>query len=203
MTRSDRTPRSRMDAEERREAILAAAVEAFSMQPYSDVRIADLSSAAGASDALVYRYFAGKEELYAEVVRRSLADLDQRETNALANVAKHTPTRERIRLLLNAYLDHIAADPAAWAMPQRQPGAEPAVAAEIRTAAERDRVGVLRAMLAPNSQARHEYALWGFFGFVDAACLHWEDEGARSHDRWPLIEAALGALEGALGDWSA
>jgi AcrR family transcriptional regulator len=153
---------------------------------------------------LVYRYFGGgKEELYAEVVRLSLADLVERETNALAHVAKHTPARERIRLLLAAYLDHIAANPTAWAMPRRQPGSEPAATAQIRAAAERDRVALLRSILAPNAQPRHEYALWGFFGFVDAACLNWVADGARAGDRWPLIDAALGALEGALGDWSA
>jgi hypothetical protein len=88
-------------------------------------------------------------------------------------------------------------------MPLRNPGTEPSTAADIRLKARRDYVQRLGSMLAQNSQPRHEYALWGYFGFLDAACLHWVERGCPDHDRHPLIDAALGALEGALGDWAA
>ena len=52
-------------------------------------------------------------------------------------------------------------------------------------------------------QARHRYALWGYLGFIDAACLHWVERGCPDEERWGVIDAALGALEGGLGDWAA
>ena len=88
-------------------------------------------------------------------------------------------------------------------MPHRQPGGEPASAAPIREAARRAYVDRLRSLLAPSEQARHEYALWGYYGFLDAVCLRWVDRGCPADDRWSVIDAALGALEGALGDWAA
>lgn len=192
-----------MDADDRRDAILAAAAEAFGAHPYSEVKIAAIAAAAGASDALVYRYFAGKEDLYLAVVAHAVADLTARQQAALAQLPELAPAQDRIQAILGAYLDHIAADPEAWAMPRRQPGTEPAAAAELRRDAQRALVEQLRAALSPGHTARHEYALWGFFGFVDDACLRWVDGGAAESERWPLIDAALGALRGALGDWAA
>jgi AcrR family transcriptional regulator len=152
---------------------------------------------------LVYRYFANKEDLYAEVVRLAIADLMSRQTAALKALPAGTPVRDRIAAATEVYLDHIAHHPDAWAMPMRQPGGEPAAAAELRADARRRYVQGLDRLLDPSDQERHGYALWGYFGFIDAACLRWVDEGCPDAERWPLIDAALGALQGALGDWSA
>ena len=203
MGRTDRRPRQRLEPDERRAAILHAAADVFAARAYSEVTIASIAAHAGASDALIYRYFAGKEGLYTEIVRLAIADLLDRQAAALDDLPAGVPVRDRIRTATIVYLDHIAADPAAWAMPLRQPGTEPAATAELRTRARQEYVDHLRALLAPSDQARHEYALWGYFGFLDAACLHWVDRSCPTDDRWALIDAALGALEGALGDWAA
>jgi len=111
--------------------------------------------------------------------------------------------RARIRTATIVYLDHIATHPDAWAMPMRRPGGEPAAVAELRARTRCDYVKRLQDLLAPSTQARHDYALWGYFGFIDAAALRWVGNGCPEEDRWALIDAALGALEGALGDWAA
>ena len=59
----------------------------------------------------------------------------------------------------------------------------------------------MRELLRPTAWARHEYALWGYFGFLDHACLHWVEQGCPADDRDAVAEACLGALQGALGDW--
>lgn len=202
MTRSDRIPRRRLDPEERREAILAAASEAFAVAPYDAVSIADLASRAQASEALVYRYFDGKAELYAQVLRAAIADLLRRQGAALAELPDGVPVRDRLRATTLVYLDRVASHPTGWSSPLRA-GAEPEVAVRIRRETRAEYVERLRALLAPSTTVRHEYALWGYFGFLDAACLHWVDRGCPADDRWSLVDAALGALEGALGDWAA
>ena len=203
MVRLDRQPRRRLDPDARRASILAAAAEAFASRPYGAVTITAIAQAAGASDALIYRYFSGKDVLYAEIVRLAVADLADTQHAALAALPSGVSVRDRLSAVTAVYLDHIADHPDAWAMPLKHPGSEPAAVAALRADARRDFVERLRALLAPSEQARHEYALWGFFGFLDAACLHWVRQGCPADDRWPIIGAALGALEGALGDWAA
>jgi len=203
MSRSDRKPRTRMEAEDRRDAILTAANAAFGAQPYSEVKIAAIAEAAGASDALVYKYFNGKEDLYAAVVKSEIDDLAERQEAVLAGLHAQTPVYAKVRALLDSYLDHIVESPVAWALPQLQGGTEPPSVTALRVAARAAQVDRLRSLLAPSDQPRHEIALWGFFGFVDAACLRWVETGADPNLRWPIIEAAVGALQGALGDWAA
>ncbi len=185
----------------RRAAIVAAAAEAFARSSYASVTISDIARRAGASDALLYRYFAGKEPLYAEVVRLAVDDLLARQAVALGAVPDGAPVRDRVRAATVVYLDHIAGHPQSWARPVRGPGSEPEAAADVRARARGDYVDRLRALLATDRQQRHEYALWGYFGFLDAACLRWVDRGCPDDERWAVVDAALGALEGALGDW--
>ena len=48
---------------------------------------------------------------------------------------------------------------------------------------------------------RDDFALWGYLGFLDDACLRWVRAGCPAEQRHSLVDAALGCLEGALGDW--
>jgi AcrR family transcriptional regulator len=203
MARTDRQPRTRLDPDSRRAAILEAAAEAFASQPYADVPISSIARRAGTSDALLYRYFAGKENLYSEIVQLAIRDLLDRQATALDALPPGASVRDRLRETTSVYLDHIASHPTGWATPLGNSGTEPSTAAAIRRQAREEYVERLRSLLNPSSQARHEYALWGFFGFLDAACLQWVDRDCPVDDRQPLIAAALGALEGALGDWAA
>ena len=203
MARTDSRPRLRLDPDARREAILRSASAAFAERPYAEVTLADVAEGARASTPLVYRYFHGKEDLYAQVVRESVDALMERQARAVAELPDGAPVRDRIRTATIVYLDHIAARPGAWAMPLRRPGSEPAGAARVRARARSDYVERLGRLLGPGEQARHRYALWGYLGFIDAACLHWVERGCPDEERWGVIDAALGALEGGLGDWAA
>ena len=80
-------------------------------------------------------------------------------------------------------------------------GTEPEEAQKVRSTARKEYVELLGSLLGVSGWTRHIYALWGYFGFLDQACLHWVEQGCPDDQRQPLIEAALGALEGALGDW--
>jgi len=91
--------------------------------------------------------------------------------------------------------------------PQAMPGSEPfghfdepPEALRVRERSRDEQVERLRALLLPARWARHEFALHGYFGFVDRACLAWVAAGCPADDRNPLVDAALGALQGALGD---
>ncbi|MEV4292993.1 TetR/AcrR family transcriptional regulator [Nonomuraea bangladeshensis] len=62
----------------RREELMAAALELFSTRDAEDVSIDDVASAAGASRALVYHYFGGKQELYVAALKSAAEQLESR-----------------------------------------------------------------------------------------------------------------------------
>jgi AcrR family transcriptional regulator len=56
---------TRLPAEERRDAIIRAALKVFSENGFHGTTTKALAKAAGVSEALIFRHFPGKEELYA------------------------------------------------------------------------------------------------------------------------------------------
>lgn len=57
---------------------MTAALELFSKRDAEDVSIDDVASAAGASRALVYHYFGGKQELYVAALKSAAEQLESR-----------------------------------------------------------------------------------------------------------------------------
>ena len=64
--------RVRLDYDERRQLILAAARRLFCQRPYSEVSMADLAEAAGVARGLLHHYFGSKRDLYLAVMRELL-----------------------------------------------------------------------------------------------------------------------------------
>lgn len=200
MARADVRQRQRLDPDERRAAILAAATQEFAARPFEQVAMASVAATADASEALVYRYFASKADLYAAVVERSLDDLLARQVAAQAALHPRSPAREKVKAALGVFLDTVSAEPAIWAA-RLTGGSDPGPAMQVRKRARQASVRQLASILLPDQGPRHDFALWGYFGFLDQACLHWVERGCPEQERWTVINAALGALEGALGDW--
>src|ERR1043166_2227934 len=59
---------SRMAGEERREQILSVAMTLFSNHGFRGTTTKEIAHAAGVSEAMVFRHFATKEELYAAIL---------------------------------------------------------------------------------------------------------------------------------------
>ncbi|WP_407553480.1 TetR/AcrR family transcriptional regulator [Streptomyces sp. Pv4-95] len=70
--------RRRMGVEERREQLIAVALDLFSRRSPDDVSIDEIAEAAGISRPLVYHYFPGKQQLYEEALRRAAQELSGR-----------------------------------------------------------------------------------------------------------------------------
>ena len=191
------TTRRRLSSTERRANILDAAREHFAATDYPDASVPDIAAASGSSQSLVFHYFSSKAGLYASVVEDSLRKLLAARGTAAGTLDPGHPVRDRIATLLEVHLDALAADHTLIS------GAgEPEAALQYRRAANEDLVGQLRAIIGVGDFPRHNWALWGWVGFLDHVGRHWVQLGCPEDQRWPLIDAALGALEGALGDWS-
>jgi AcrR family transcriptional regulator len=115
---------ARMAGEERRLQILAVAVRLFSQKGFRGTTTKEIAQAAGVSEAMVFRHFATKEELYAAILdhkacshdgfdpAETAADAIQRkddravfETLALAALNHHEKDPEFQRLLLHSALE--------------------------------------------------------------------------------------------------
>lgn len=201
MPRPDRQPRRRLGPQERRETIIGVATDQFAARPYPDVSMAGVARLAGASEALVHKYFDTKAALYAEVLRDVLADLGRRWREADKALPPNTSSRDRVRTGLLLYLDHVAAHPSGWASPFAASANDPEAARAVRREAREGYVESLSALLSVDPTPRRRVALAGFVGFLDAACVTWVEAGCPDADRHPLVETSLGALQGAIGDW--
>ena len=75
ITSSSTDPRTlvggRMAGEKRRLQILIVAVRLFSQRGFRGTTTKEIAHAAGISEAMVFRHFATKEELYAAILDRS------------------------------------------------------------------------------------------------------------------------------------
>jgi AcrR family transcriptional regulator len=97
-----RPARRRLSVDRRREELMAAALELFGKRDAEGVSIDDVASAAGASRALVYHYFGGKQELYVAALRSAATQL----TALIEPPATGQPI-ERLAVSLRRYFDFV------------------------------------------------------------------------------------------------
>ncbi|WP_405087330.1 TetR/AcrR family transcriptional regulator [Microbispora sp. NBC_01389] len=105
-----RPARRRLSVDRRREELIAAALELFSRHDAEDVSIDDVAVIAGASRALVYHYFGGKQELYVAALRSAAAELQAR----LQPQSEGGPL-ERLTVGLTRYFDFVEEHAAGFA----------------------------------------------------------------------------------------
>jgi AcrR family transcriptional regulator len=98
--RARRGPYRRLPVEQRREQLIAVALELFSRRPPEEVSLDDVAAAAEASRPLVYRYFpGGKQQLYEAALKTAASELISR----FVEPAEGSPT-ERLAHALDRYL---------------------------------------------------------------------------------------------------
>ncbi len=61
-------PAKRIDSEARRRQLLRVAMDLFSKHGFSGTKTRDIASAAGVSEAILFRHFASKEDLYQAIL---------------------------------------------------------------------------------------------------------------------------------------
>jgi AcrR family transcriptional regulator len=108
--------RRRMTAGDRRETILAAALELFSASGLAGVSLDEVAERAGISKALIYEHFGSKRELHDAVLQASHNQLVGR---VLDSIADAEAPEERLRLGLDAFLGFVEEHRTAWRMVHR------------------------------------------------------------------------------------
>jgi AcrR family transcriptional regulator len=108
-----------MPAADRRETILAAALDAFSEGGYHETSLENVASRAGVSKALIYEHFGSKRELHRALLEMYVGELLDRVGEAIAAVA---PGAERLRAGVDAFFAFVEERRGAWRMLFRNVG---------------------------------------------------------------------------------
>jgi len=103
---------ARMSAEERRLQILRVAVSLFSQRGFVGTTTKEIAQAAGVSEAMVFRHFANKQELYSAILDHKACSEDAMNPEAMVAEALQEKDDRAVfeRLALGA-LDHHECDP--------------------------------------------------------------------------------------------
>ncbi len=102
----------RMSAEERRLQILRVAVSLFSQRGFVGTTTKEIAQAAGVSEAMVFRHFATKQELYSAILDHKACSGDTMNPEAMvAEALQEKDDRAVFERLAVGALDHHECDP--------------------------------------------------------------------------------------------
>jgi AcrR family transcriptional regulator len=136
------------------------------------VSVQDIAARAGVSEGLLYHYFPTRQAIVAAAVARAaealLADLQ-------SAAASGTP-RQRLQAALDAYLDHVQAQPTSW---RALLAARTGELADLATGVEQQgHAWILHTLGVSTPSPALHIALVGWAALERDACLAWLD---RSH----------------------
>ncbi|WP_377269399.1 TetR/AcrR family transcriptional regulator [Peterkaempfera sp. SMS 1(5)a] len=167
----------RLPVEQRREQLIAVALELFATRPPEEVSLDDVAEAAGASRPLVYRYFAGgKQQLYEAALRSAAQELTRR----FVQPATGSPSR-RLAQVLDRYFGFVAEHDAGYGALLRggsvvETERTSAIVDDVRRAAFRH---VMRHLGVREPGPRLALLVRSWISVVEASALTWLDEGRR------------------------
>jgi AcrR family transcriptional regulator len=174
---------TRLDHDERREQILAAARRLFSQRPPGEVTTTEIAREAGVARGLLHHYFGGKRELYLAVLRTMLR------YPVLPEAEHGDPTAG-----LDRWLTMVERNREAWlaAMGAQGLGRDPEVEAILEEAREAA-VARLAHELAPDDPDRPELraVLRAYGGLAETASVEWLVRGrlTRAQVRELLVQS--------------
>jgi AcrR family transcriptional regulator len=128
------TPRKRLTGEERRAAILDAALAVFAERGYHASSIDDIAREGGISKALIYEHFASKQDLYAELLEQHAGQLFSVLAEAISEAGRSASSR--LAVGFDAFYGFVEEHTVAWRMLFREATDPEAVAVLDRITAE-------------------------------------------------------------------
>jgi AcrR family transcriptional regulator len=190
-------PRRRLKPEQRRELIVEAAGREFGTSGYDATRLDDVAAAAGVTKPVLYRHFADKTALYLALLERHRADLG----TFAAHLPRDGDLEERLRAVLEVWLDYVQSHAYAWRMLFRDRGGGPAIQAvrdEVHAEARATLAGLIRVLAVRRIPERELAPLAELLSMGMASlALMWMDDPAL--EREAVVDAMVRVWAGVLG----
>lgn len=175
--------RVRLPREQRRQQVIAAALDVFSSAGYHAASMDDIADRAGVSKPVLYQHFPGKLDLYLAVLDAGIDDLLAAARTALSST---TDNATRVRNMVDAYFDFVEDPSGAFRLVfESDLSNEPAVR-ERAQAAEAELARLSAAVIAADTGLSDDDALLiasGTLGTVQVAALRWLRDGRLSRDQ--------------------
>jgi TetR/AcrR family transcriptional regulator len=89
--------RTRLSSTDRRQQLLAHAIELFSQRGFSGTRTKDIAAACGVSEGILFRHFATKEDLYRAILESHADEAGSREW--MLQMKRHAAERNDAKLI--------------------------------------------------------------------------------------------------------
>jgi AcrR family transcriptional regulator len=148
------SPRKRLSGEERRAAILEAALAVFADRGYHASSIDDIAREGGVSKALIYEHFDSKQKLYEELLQQHAGELFERLAAAMDEAGDTGAAR--LATGLDAFYRFVEEHRVAWRMLFREANDPEMVAVLERIVAQV--TDVVAALIAEDHGARSLHA---------------------------------------------
>ena len=104
-TPSERSGAGRMSAEDRRNQIIVTAAELFSQKGFRGTTTKEIAERAGVSEAIIFRHFATKDELYSAILDFKISQAGERVNERLTDAATRKDDRAFFGLLAFGILE--------------------------------------------------------------------------------------------------
>ena len=161
--------------EEKRRAILDAAIRVFARRGYHGARVGDIAREAGVAHGLLYHYFASKEQVLHTIFRENWAELIGR---FRAVEASSEPAAEKIEAIAKILLRTWRNDPDLVTVMVREVARSPALQAEVEEV--REVFGIVQ-RIVEQGQASGEFrrdfdprlASWILYGGLEEVLTGW------------------------------
>ncbi len=190
MTATD-PPRTRLPREQRRQQVVAAALDVFSTLGYHAASMDDIAERAGVSKPVLYQHFPGKLDLYLAILDAGIEDLLASAREALTST---TDNATRVRNMVNAYFDFVEDPSGAFRLVfESDLSNEPAVRDRAR-ATESELARLSAQVIAEDTGLSADDALLiatGTLGTVQLAALRWLRDGSVSREQAADLVASL------------
>lgn len=184
-----RSRRRRLAPEDRKRALIAAALELFNARPYDQVSVDDIAAAAAMSRPLLYHYYGGKHGVFLAALRQAADEL----VAAIREAAARTPG-EWLSSGLAAYLDQIATNPMGFTTLVGHGSSPLSEAGETIIGQVRDAIldQIMKALL-PGTEPPPllRSVIRGWAGMVEVISRQWQQTGEPSR---PELERILSQL---------
>ncbi|HWT92068.1 MAG TPA: TetR family transcriptional regulator [Solirubrobacteraceae bacterium] len=187
-----RSTYTRLQVDERRAALLAAATELFGTHGYDELSMAKIAKAAGVSKPLLYHYFPTKQKLFEAVASQAAQDI-------LGRVAidPALPPAQQLSAGLDAFLALVEEHATVYEKLMRSAGI-PEVRELIDGVREQTAQTILAGLGAADAP-KVRAAVRGWLWLMDGVCLDWirERDLTRAEVHGLLLGSLLGVLTAA------
>jgi AcrR family transcriptional regulator len=174
--------RRRLAPTERRVLIVEAAGRLFGERGYDGTRLDDVAAAAGVTKPVLYRHFDNKTALYLALLERHRADLG----SFAAAVPAAGTLEQRLRAVLEVWLDYVETHSYAWKMLFRDTGGGVEVEAfrrEVHAQARATLVAMIRALSTTTIPRRELEPLAELLSMgMASVVLWWIEDAAASRE---------------------